>query len=262
MIQDQINQFKPSADSFNSKTILVTGAAGALGGALASRAAVLGCNLILLDKNERALNNIYDEIEEKTGVCAGLYPLDLSGATVDDYNQLANTVTEEFGALNGLVHCAASIGQLAPFLQTDAAEWQKSFTTNLHGPVFLTASLLPLMRNSGNSPSSIIFTLDDKRTAYWGSYAASKAALAAVVASLADELDGDRDNEGNLRVRCNGINPVKMRSMLRSSAYPGEDPMTVPPPQDKLSTYLFLLSDQAADVNGSLIEADDKNNFT
>ncbi len=260
MFQEQINQFLPSADAFSDKTILVTGAAGALGGALASRAAILGCNLVLLDKNERALNTLYDEIEAQTGISAGLYPLDLAGATVDDYQQLASTVESEFGALNGLVHCAASIGQLAPFLQTNAAEWQKSFTTNLHGPVFLTAALLPLLRKSGESASSIIFTLDDKRKAYWGSYAASKAALGAVVASLADELDGDRDQEGNLLVRCNGINPVRMRSMLRSSAYPGEDPMTVPPPQGKLSTYLFLLSDEAAQINGHIIEADSEVN--
>lgn len=261
MLQDQITQYAPAATALNGKTILVTGAAGALGSALAMRAATLGCELILLDKNERALNKVYDDIEAQTGALPGLYPLDLAGATVDDYEQLSQTVENEFGRLTGLVHCAANIGQLAPFLQTDAAEWQKCFTTNLHGPVFLTSALLPLMQSSAGV-SSIIFTLDNKRRAYWASYTAAKAALHAVMDSLADELDGDRDDANQLRVRCNAVNPVKMRSMLRSSAYPGEDPLTVPTAQNKLQTYLFLLSDESAGINGQIVEASSESETT
>lgn len=225
------------------------------------RIAELGGELILLDKNERGLNKVYDDIESHCGVMAGLYPLDLAGASVDDYEQLAQTVEQEFGQLTDLLHCAASIGQLAPFLQTEAAEWQKCFTTNLHGPVFLTAALLPLLRSSA-ATGNIIFTTDNKSRAYWTSYAASKSALQAVVETLADELDGDRDNNQQLRVRCNAVNPVKIRSMLRTSAYPGEDPLSVPTAQSKLQTYLYLLSSEAQDINGQCVEvgsADDIN---
>ena len=214
---------------------------------------------MLLDKNERGLNKVYDDIESHCGVMAGLYPLDLAGASIDDYEQLAHTVEQEFGQLTDLLHSAASIGQLAPFLQIEPTEWQKCFTTNLHGPVFLTKALLPLLRSSA-ATGNIIFTLDSKSRAYWTSYAATKAALQAVVETLADELDGDRDKNQKLRVRCNSVNPVKLRSMLRTSAYPGEDPLSVPAAQSKLQTYLYLLSNEAEDINGQCIEANSNDN--
>lgn len=243
-----INSYDPAPESLSGKTLLITGAAGALGSALARQAAQLGAELVLLDKNQRALNSIYDEIDARTGVAAGLYPMDLHGATVDDYEELAATVNSEFGALHGLIHCAAEVGQLTPVSHIDAALWQKTFTTNLHGPLFLTIALLPVMHLS--SGSSIIFSIDEKQKAYWGGYAASKAALHSVVKTLADELDGQRDQQGRLSVRCNAINPGPMRSALRGSAFPGEDPSTLPLAEQKTSAYFYLLDNTSHDING------------
>lgn len=244
----KLDHYTPQADMLQSRTLLITGAAGALGSAVAGEAAALGSELILLDKNERALNSVYDDLEQSYGCRAGLYPLDLTGATVDDYHALASTVEAEFNRLDGLIHCAAELGQLAPFAKTDATQWQKSLTANLHGPVLLTAALLPLLRKS--FPASIVFTNDAKCKAYWNSYAASKSALMAVVSTLADELDADRDSAGNLRITCNAVQPTPMRSALRRSAFPGEDPNTVQKARDNVWPYLFLLSKDARAVNG------------
>ena len=245
-----ISQYHPEPDSLAGKSILITGAAGGLGSSIARSAAGLGCDLVLLDNHERGLNAIHDEIEKLTGTQPGLYPLDLAGANVDDYNQLAETIKDVFGKLDGLVHCAANLGQITPVSSIDAKLWQKTFTVNLHAPMLLTQAVLPLMKATGNA--RIVYTLDDKRKAYWGAYSVSKTALEGMVRVLADELDADRDNNHNILVTCNGIDPGKMRTTLRSSAFPGEDPSTVPDPTEKLAGFLYLLSQQAENVNGQI----------
>ena len=246
------NGYESAAGELKKKTILITGAAGALGSALAMNIARLGGELILLDKSERGLNQLFDNIAQRTEIEAGLYPLDLAGASIEDYTTLANTVENEFGALHGLIHCAAELGQLAPMAYADPSQWKKTFATNVHGPVFLTASLLTLMKSS--SPASIVFTVDGINKAYWSSYAATKAALSATMTSLADELDADRNEDGAISVTCNAVCPNKMRSSLRSSAFPGDDPSSLPDAEDNVAAYLFLLSDSAREMNGNIID--------
>jgi len=103
------------------------------------------------------------------------YPLDMRGATTDDYKQLADTIDDVFGGLHGIAHCAATLGQISPIDQIDAKTWQETFAVNLHAPVLLTQALLPLLRKTGNG--GIVFTTDNKTTAYWGAYGISKASV-------------------------------------------------------------------------------------
>lgn len=254
MPNDLISQFQPLPEALKGKSILITGAAGGLGSSIARSAAQLGCELVLLDHNERGLNAIHDEIEASTGNKPGLYPLDLAGATVDDYFQLAETITEVFGRLDGLVHCAANLGQITPVASINAKLWQKTFTVNLHAPLLLTQSVMPLMRKTANA--RVIFTLDDKRKAYWGAYSVSKCAVEGMLRTLSDELDADRDAAEKMLVTCNGIDPGKMRTSLRSSAFPGEDPSTLPDPSNKVSAFLYLLSEASSQINGQVFSLD------
>lgn len=247
---NKLNNFQPEANSLTGKTIVITGAAGGLGSAIARTAATLGADLVLLDHNQNKLYQLHDEIEASCNRQPGLYPLDMRGATTDDYKQLADTIEEEFKALHGLVHCAATLGQISPLDHLDAKSWQETFTTNLHAPVLLTRALLPLMRSTANS--SIIFTTDKKRSAYWGAYGISKASIETAMHIIADELAPESGNA--IPVRCNAINPGPMRTNLRSSAYPGEDPNSITPPEDNVAAYLYLLSDGGASTHGQHIE--------
>ena len=255
MQTELISQFQPEPNALAGKSVMVTGAAGGLGSNIARKISALGGELILLDNNERGLNAIHDELEASTGVQPALYPLDLAGASVDDYALLADTVADVFGKLDGLIHCAANLGQITPVSAIDAKLWQKTFTVNLHGPVLLTQALLPIMKTAGNA--NIIFTLDNKTKAYWGAYAISKAAVTATVQTLADELDADRNETNEMYITCNGIDPGRMRTSLRSSAFPGEDPSTVPTPNAKVAAYLYLLCDTAEQLNGHCFSLSD-----
>ncbi len=256
MISDLIQNYRAPENALHDQTILITGASGGLGASLARSISSLGGQLVLLDKNERALNQLHDEIESACGVQPGLYPLDLAGATVDDYHQLADTLKEIFDGLNGVVHCAASLGQITPLASVDAKIWQTTFTVNVHAPMLLTQALLPLLRDTGQA--SVVFTLDDKCKAYWGSYAVSKAAIAAMMTTLADEFDADRNVENYLPVTCNAIDPGKMRTALRSSAFPGENPDKLPDPSVKVPAYLYLLGNDARDINGQTFNLGDQ----
>ena len=247
-----INSFQPDANSMAGKSILITGAAGGLGSALAKNLARLGADLILLDNNENRLNQLHDDIEAEVGKQPGLYPLDLRGASPEDYQQLATTVTDVFKQLHGLVHCAATLGQISPIDNIESKAWHETFAVNLHGPVMLTRALLPIMRESDYA--SIVFTTDQKNKAYWGAYGISKASIAASMQIIADELDSARTIDNQLPITCNAINPGPMRTSLRASAYPGEDPDSNNPTESRIPGFLYLLSDQARSINGVEIE--------
>jgi len=247
-----VNGYEPEPDSLSGKTILITGAAGGLGSAVARQAATLGAELILLDNNQNKLNQLHDELEAEHGKQPGLYPLDLRGANTNDYTQLASTINDVFKGLHGIVHTAATLGQISPIDQTDAKMWQETFTTNLHAPILLTQALLPLMKTTGNG--RIIFTTDRKSTAYWGAYGISKASIESAMRIIADELDTSADSGNRIGVTCNAINPGPMRTNLRSSAYPGEDPNSISSPENKVAAYLYLLSDTSKLTNGVHIE--------
>ena len=246
-------EFSLPDNALTGKTFLITGAAGGLGSALSISAAEYGAELILLDKNQRGLNTLHDRIEQATSRQPGLYPLDLAGATADDYQTLTQVIKSEFDNFCGVIHCAATLGQVTPFSGITSQHWQQTFNVNVHGPVLLTQALLPALQESGQG--RIVFSLDKKVTAYWGAYASSKAALHSVVSVLSDELDAARMADDRLPVTCNAINPGPMRTTLRSSAYPGENPAGNPDPQTCVGRYLYLLTDAAGKINGRFFNA-------
>lgn len=253
-MSELIKNYQPEHDALSGKTILVTGAAGGLGSAIAKGAARVGAELVLLDNNQHKLNLVHDEIEAQFGIQPGLYPLDMRGAGIDDYATLASTIADVFKGLNGIVHCAAMLGQMSPIDHIDVNTWQETFTVNLHAPILLTKALLPLMQASGNG--SIIFTTDHKQSAYWGAYGISKTSIEAAMRIIANELDASSQPDNPVQLTCNAINPGPMRTNLRSSAYPGEDPNSITPAEEKVTAFLYLLSAAGLETNGKHIALD------
>ena len=229
--------FFPPDDLLKDKIILLTGATGGFGKVISIAMAERGATVILLAKNLRLVESLYDEIEQAGYPTAAIYPMDLGGASEQDYIELAHNIGNEFGRLDGLIHCAAILGAPTTFEQSDTPTWNQVHQVNLHAPYLLTRACLPLLRESLNA--SLLFMVDDKTGAYWDAYQVSKKALAAMADLLACEYQGS-----NLRVNC--INPGKTRTALQIRAYPaagGND--LLPTPETHVNSFLYLMSDES-----------------
>lgn len=236
----------------DNRILLVTGAAGGIGRTMAKAFAQEGATLVLLDKNLRGLESLYDEIEAAGGPQPALYPLDLLGATPNDYDELASRIEENFGCLNGILHNAAYVGFLSRIDDFDIELWYRAMQINLNAPFLMTQSCLPLLRKADDA--SVLFTSDSvgrKGRAYWGAYAASKAGVEALMEVLADELSGSS------RIRVNTIDPGPTRTSLRANAYPGEDPSTVKEPETLIPLYLWAMGPASAGISGRALGLED-----
>ena len=240
--------YTAAAELLKERVILVTGAGNGIGAAVAKSYAQHGATVILLDKKIPSLEQVYDDIIGAGHSTPAIYPLDLKGASIPDYDELATKVHDNFGRLDGLVHCAASLGQLAPVQHQDPKIWLETVHINLTAAYLLTRSCLPLMQKFDKA--SIIFTTDNhKNTAYWAGYGISKAGIEALSKQLADELESD----GRIRVNC--IDPGTVKTELHTHAFPAIDPTLLPAPEDIVSSYLYLMGEDSLTINGELITA-------
>lgn len=244
-----MKNYTPAPDILAQRTILVTGAGNGLGRAIAMAAAAHGATIILLGRNTHNLEKVYDEIEKAGHPQPALYPMNLEGASYRDYQDLAAVIEKEFGQLDGIVHNAAIYGQVTNLGNLDIETWYTVMQVNLNAPFMLTHACLELLKKSADA--SIVFVTDDKKRAYWGAYGASKAGLDGLMKILADEL------ETNTHIRANSFNPGPLRTHMRSSTYPGENPQEVPTPDSVTPALIYLLGADSKDTTGQELQARD-----
>ncbi len=91
----------------DGRVVLDAVAAGGLGAAASRACAAAGATVVLLGRKVAKLNRVYDSAAQ-LGPEPLLYPLDMEGASPDDYAELATRLESEVGRLDGLLHCAAS----------------------------------------------------------------------------------------------------------------------------------------------------------
>jgi NAD(P)-dependent dehydrogenase (short-subunit alcohol dehydrogenase family) len=239
--------YQPSPQLLQGRVILVTGAGDGIGRAAALSFAAHGATLILLGRTIAKLERVYDAIGEAGGPQPAIYPMNLAGATVKDYEDLAVRLEQEFGRLDGLLHNAAMLGTLTPLELYDPALWYQVMQVNLHAPFLLTRACLGLLRKS--TDASLLFTSSStgrKGRAYWGAYAVSQFGIEGMMQVLADELEGSR-------VRINSLDPGAVRTALRASAYPGEDPRTLTAPEAIMGAYLYLMGPDSTGIQGQAL---------
>jgi NAD(P)-dependent dehydrogenase (short-subunit alcohol dehydrogenase family) len=247
---DEIRSYQAPAGLLTGRAILVTGAGGGLGSALARACATLGAQVVLSGRNVRKLETVYDAIVAAGGPRPSIAPLDLERADANHYGALAEAVRNEFGRLDGLVHAAAALGERAPIEHYDVVKWLKVMHVNVNAAFIVTQALLPLLRLSQDA--SIVFTTSGvsvRGRAYWGAYAASKFAVEGLMQVLADEIDTTTG------IRVNSVNPGRMRTLMRAAAFPGEVPATLPQPEQVLGPFLYLLGAESRGVTGRRFDA-------
>ena len=236
---------KHAASELGGRVVLVSGAHGGLGSAAATACARAGATVVLLGRKLPKLNRLYDAIAAE-GPEPLLYPLDLEGATPDDYAELAKRLESELGRLDGVLHCAANFRGLTPLLQTDPAAFARAIHVNLTAPWWLSQACLPLLARADDA--ALVFVLDDRERvgkANWGGYGIAQHGLGAMVGMLHAEL-------ANTTVRVAGLQPGPMRTALRAMAYVEEDDRTARLPQAYARACVTLLSAAGADHRGQV----------
>lgn len=229
--------------ALEGRVVLVAGAHGALGHASALSCAQAGATVVLLGRKVPKLNRVYDAIVRGGGE-ALLYPLDLEGATPDDYAEMAARIESGLGRLDGVLHCAADFPGLTPLENTDPAAFARALHVNLTARWWLTQACLPLLRRAEDS--AVVFVIDEaagRGQAYWGGYGIAQSALTTLVQTLHAELV-------NSSVRVAGLAPGAMRTTLRSKVYVEQDETVAVDASAVSPACVHLLSAAGSDQRG------------
>lgn len=233
------------AGALQDRVVLLTGAHGGLGTAAAIACAQAGATLILLGRKVPRLNRVYDAVTA-AGAEPLLYPLDLEGASPDDYAQMAARIEAELGRLDGVLHCAADFAGLTPLEHTDPAAFARALHVNLTAPWWLSQACLPLLSKAPDA--ALVFAMDDPARvgkAFWGGYGVAQHGLRGLVGMLHAEL-------ANTTVRVSGLQPGPMRTALRAKAYVEESVKLAADPDRYAPACVSLLSRAGAGHRGQI----------
>jgi len=226
------------------RVVLVTGASRGIGYAAAKNAAARGAHVIAVARTVGGLEELDDEIQD-LGSSTTLVPLDLADA--DAIDRLGAAIFERWGQLDGLIGNAGVLGVLSPLPHIEPKEWDKAFRINVTANYRLLRSCDLLLRQS--DAGRAVFVSSGAATSarpYWGLYAATKAALDAMVTSYAGEM-------AITSVKANVFYPGQVRTAMRAKAMPGEDPATLPTP-DEIAPKLVDLVSPSYDKTGMRVD--------
>ncbi|GAL25388.1 hypothetical protein JCM19239_6308 [Vibrio variabilis] len=205
-------EYSTAPEALQGKVILVTGAGAGIGRQAALSYAEHGATVILLGRNVNNLELVYDEIEKRGYPQPAIIPLDLKGATKQNYVDMAETIENQFGQLDGVLHNAGVLGTLSPFDQIDEETFDDVMQINVKAEFLMTQALLPILKKA--EAGRIVFTsstVGHSGRAFWGTYAISKFAVEGMMQILADELS-------DTAIRVNAINPGATRTRMREKA--------------------------------------------
>lgn len=221
---------------------LVTGASRGIGHATALALAKAGAHVVAVARTVGGLEELDDAIRALGG-SATLVPLDLK-----DYpgiDRLGAALQERFGRLDVLIGNAGILGPLSPLGHVEPMAWDAVMAVNVTANWRLIRALDPLLRRS--TAGRVVFISSGVAAlalAYWGPYAASKAALEVLARTYAAET-------ATTNVRVNVLTPGPIRTNMRAQAMPGEDPMTLETP-DRVAEKIVELCLPSMQQSGKL----------
>jgi len=233
------------AKPLQDRIALVTGASRGIGRATALAFAAAGAHVVAVARTQGALEELDDEIRARGGDPATLVPLDLKDMAALD--RLGAALHERWGKLDVLFGNAGILGDLTPLGHVDPKTWDTLMAVNVTANWRLIRSLDPLLRASDAGRAIFVSSgAAHKCTAYWGPYSVSKAALEALARTYAAETL-------ETRVRVMLVNPGPLRTRMRASAMPGEDPETLRTPDD-LAPHIVRLASPEWSETGKLYD--------
>lgn len=230
-----------------NKLILITGASSGIGEATAFACAENGATVVLLARNNKRLERIYDKI-----VAAGLpepyaISFDLNTAKEDEFNALAETIFQQTKQMDGIVHSASYFYALSPLEFQTVDEWVDQYRINTVAPMALTRAFLPLFKREGGSVVFIGESHSETPKAYWAGFGASRAAVNYLCQSLADEYERFPNFRANVLV------PGCVDSPQRQKTHPGESSSDRTPIADIIPQIVWWLSDYSIGRSGEIV---------
>lgn len=226
----------------NKRIVLITGAAGGLGSALAEEFARSGADLLLVDTNLKGLEALSDQLVEIGLPEPGICELDLAKAGASEFAELAAILERAYGALDVFVHCAAEFEGLRPLEHTEEQQWEIAFRVNAMAAWRVTFACAGLLKRSVRG--AVVLVHDDpgiSAAAYWGAYGVSKAALTSLGQIMKEELEG-------AGIAVLHVTPKPMRTALRAKAYLAEDPGTLAEPREEAAKIARLVNQSYSEV--------------
>jgi NAD(P)-dependent dehydrogenase (short-subunit alcohol dehydrogenase family) len=202
---------------------LITGASRGIGYAAGIALARAGAHVVAVARTVGGLEELDDAVRA-TGSAATLVPLDMR-----DYEglyRLAAALNERHGRLDVLIGNAAIAGVPSPLDHIEPKAWDEAFAVNVTANWHLIRAMDPLLRRSASGRA--VFVTSRAATlarAYWAPYSVSKAALDVLARTYAAETS-------STAVRVNLFDPGATRTRMRAMVMPGEDPMTLPTPEE------------------------------
>ena len=230
------------------KIAVITGGGSGIGAAVARALAREGAEVVICGRRAQALEATREVIARAGGTAIAV-PADLTRR--EDVVRFVAAIRERFGRLDALVNNAGILGAHAPITEYPDDEWDAVIAANLTAVFRLTKAALQLMPRGG-SIINVSSSVGRIGRAGWGAYSVSKFGVEGLSQVLADELRARG-------IRVNTVNPGGTRTAMRAAAYPDEDPLTLPSPDDVTPIFVYLASDESAGVTGRAFDARDWN---
>ena len=232
----------------SGKVALITGGSRGIGKAIAAAYAREGARVFICARNETDIERAVEEIREQGGEIYGRAG-DIS--ELNHARRIVGAALERFGSIEVLVNNASLLGPRVPLADYPFASWQEVMRVNLDGLFLMTREVLKAMipRRRG-SIINVTSGVGRVGKARWGAYSPSKFALEGFTQMLAEEVQDSG-------IRVNSLNPGATRTSMRAAAYPAEDPLTLPRPEEIMRAFLYLASDESIGVTGKSFNSQD-----
>ncbi len=205
----------------NKPVTLVTGASRGIGRATCVELINKGHHVIAMARTIGALEELADAVGDDN---ITLIPQDITDGNA--LERLGPMIFDKFGRLDNFIANAGMISTLSPLHQCDPAEWNRVFQVNVTANVHLIRTLHPLL-NKADKGNVIFVTSNvaDTPRAYWGAYAASKAAVETMAKGYAQEVE-------NTGINVHIYNPGSVATAMWQKSHPGQDQSLLKQPDE------------------------------
>jgi NAD(P)-dependent dehydrogenase (short-subunit alcohol dehydrogenase family) len=209
-----------------------------------------GATLLLLARNEKRLDALYDRIVGMGAPTPVSIPLDLAMQKDAQFEELANMIASQLGRLDGVAHFASQFVQLAPLASQSLKDWERAFAVNTLAPFSLTRACLPILKQS--PCARVLFAVESHSLqpgAFWGGFTASQSAIPSMAKIFAEEHQADAN------LRFNVLVPGNIETPMRERTHPGETRSQRRPASELAELLLEYLGAESLSLNGEVIYA-------